>query len=76
MEKSTGILAFGLVAALSTSMAESVVTFASGRAVVPLPNTYHVTTEGNGLVAAFGETRAHKLEIALGDRHQRLALLR
>lgn len=68
MKKAIGLLAFGLLAVGLTSMATSIVNFASGQASVPLPGSYHVKTEGDGLIATFGERRAHKLEITLMGR--------
>ena len=65
MKRSIRILGMTLLAVAAPSMAKSIVTFASGQASVPLPNSYHVTIEGDVLIATFGEERAHKLEITM-----------
>ena len=48
-----------------TPPAIQTVTFASGRATVPLPGTFRVTQEGDGLVAVFGADSDHRLELTL-----------
>lgn len=55
-----------LLAGLATvAGASQLVSFASGRATVPLPESFRVVVTGNDVVATFGPEKDHKMEISL-----------
>ena len=58
---SVALLLFGAAVAV----AAQAVRFASGRATMTFPDSFKVTTEGDELVAMFGENGDHKVDIRL-----------
>lgn len=65
MRQTSIALAASLAALVSVSAAADNIVFASGKASVPLPGTFRVTTSDEGLIALFGDEGMHRLEISL-----------
>lgn len=54
-----------LLGVSAVANASQLVRFASGRASVPLPESFRVVVSGDDLVATFGPEKDHKVEISL-----------
>ena len=65
MKTSFHVLTLLLAGAPLMSHASQMVTFASDRASVPLPDSFKVTKSGEGLIATFGPASDHTVELSL-----------
>jgi len=65
MKTNRYLAALVLLVCAPLALAAQKVSFASGKATVPLPENFRVSTAGDDLVAIFGADGDHKLELTL-----------